>query len=469
MAQQSSPPPNFHIIGGGPVGFLTALLLAKEGYHSTVYERTTHIPDVSEDSYPIGVNPRGLNALAEADPALADRIRNTGRLISSLQVWGPNRRYATIESGVVYGTSRFLVNLVLWEAAKHNPKIVIKFAHKLKGIDFASKRLTFDVLGKDGSTTAVNVDASSDRVVAADGANSVVRSELQNYDQTFLANTTPWSYTFRVLFAPPNVNPQDLDPSVHYIFRGAYTAVITNKDNQPQWTCVLSARHNDPPQKRSLVLSQSPTPSNVTSLHTLAKSLSPNFAALLTPTELTSFFSRRTFRGSIVSCNRLNHSEWLVLLGDAAHSIVPPVGEGINSGLQDCAILVTQCLRSNLSTAFSTYNSIRLKDLNALTEYALYQNTGPKFRGEVIARRMFMIVESSWKPNIGEMLFGPKLDVRKGYEEIIGRWRRKKRFILPICRVLAYPVGAFVEVLVGVWRVGRWILGRMSGKGEKDL
>jgi kynurenine 3-monooxygenase len=35
----------------------------------------------------------------------------------------------------------------------------------------------------------------------------------------------------------------------------------------------------------------------------------------------------------------MNIGEWIVLLGDASHAVLPPVGEGINSGLEDSVVL----------------------------------------------------------------------------------------------------------------------------------
>ena len=62
--------------------------------------------------------------------------------------------------------------------------------------------------------------------------------------------------------------------------------------------------------------------------------------------ELKKYFHRRTFTGSIVSISSLNYAEWICFLGDAAHSVLPATGEGINSGFEDVDILVNTCLEN---------------------------------------------------------------------------------------------------------------------------
>ena len=110
--------PHFHIVGGGPVGYATALLLAKDGIHSTVYESRVQVVNVPEESYPIGVNARGLHTLGLIDPSLAASCRDTGKIINAWEIYGGGgSKVADLPSGVVYGTSRARVNLILAEAA----------------------------------------------------------------------------------------------------------------------------------------------------------------------------------------------------------------------------------------------------------------------------------------------------------------------------------------------------------------
>lgn len=44
--------------------------------------------------------------------------------------------------------------------------------------------------------------------------------------------------------------------------------------------------------------------------------------------ELKRFFARRSYRGAVVTVSRLNQGEFVALLGDAAHSVLPATGEG---------------------------------------------------------------------------------------------------------------------------------------------
>ena len=57
-----------------------------------------------------------------------------------------------------------------------------------------------------------------------------------------------------------------------------------------------------------------------------------------------------------------------MLLGDAAHTITPALGQGLNAGLEDAAVFA-QCLeqhQGNVDSALLAYNIARLPDVQAL-------------------------------------------------------------------------------------------------------
>jgi kynurenine 3-monooxygenase len=178
--------PHFHIIGAGPVGCATALQLAKEGYQSTIYERGNEIlSDIN--SYPIGVNPRGLNALSQIDPSIEKAVKDTGRIVDSWDIYSKESKVASQLSGVVYGTSRSKVNMILFEEVNKNSNVKVKLNHKLISLDFKKKELIFDNSGLE-----YRVDASKDaRIVAADGVNSIVRQSIVKNVNDLKAKLTP--------------------------------------------------------------------------------------------------------------------------------------------------------------------------------------------------------------------------------------------------------------------------------------
>lgn len=174
----------------------------------------------------------------------------------------------------------------------------------------------------------------------------------------------------------------------------------------------------------------------------------PQIAPLLQDEEeLARYFTRRSYRGAIVKVSRLNEGEWICLQGDAAHSVLPPVGEGINSGLEDSLIL-WECLRAKPESTFSEYNSRRLADSHALYEYAYYLNEIPWFSGEKVSRGLFMVLNGVFtKKTINNELFGPMGLQRKPYSEIIASWRFQKNCIINIVRFIVYPIALVLEIV----------------------
>ena len=57
-----------------------------------------------------------------------------------------------------------------------------------------------------------------------------------------------------------------------------------------------------------------------------------------------------------------------MLLGDAAHTMTPILGQGCNSGLEDARLFAESLLRhkEDLSKALEDYNEHRLPDIQAL-------------------------------------------------------------------------------------------------------
>ena len=213
--------PNFHVVGGGPVGLAVALLIAKQGLSSIVYEGRPEIKHVPEESYPIGVNARGMHTLSAIDENLAQAVRDASTTVASWQIFGGPMKVAEQESGVVQGTSRGAVNDVLLQAASANPLITLKFGLRIRDVRANTRELIFEKrVPGDVKREEVIVSCGQDgRVIACDGVNSAVRRSLVASGE-LSANVQPWKAEFRVLFARNGATSPELDEKVHYIFSG---------------------------------------------------------------------------------------------------------------------------------------------------------------------------------------------------------------------------------------------------------
>lgn len=418
------------VIGAGPVGLAAALLLASENRPVAVYESHATLALSDANSYPIGVNLRGQEALRRIDPALLERLRADAQVVAAFRIHAGRRQVAELPSGTLLATTRAHLTALLLEAAETNPHITLTTGRRLTRVDVAGKRLLFE--DADGATH--EVDASGARVVAADGVWSATRTSLAEQLPAFTPDVDPWGVQFRVLFSRPDAAAPGMDPACHYIFsdKGIYTSTLKNG----VWCLALSLREGD--DEAAFLGASEATPENVAALERYVTAHAAKAAPLFTDADHAAFFGRGSFTGAVVRCPVVHVDEWLVLLGDAAHGVIPPTGEGVNSGLEDCCLLAEQ-MASGSTTPFTDYSTQRMPDLAALGEYAhhLMENVrdpdpARRFAGVAfrIAGALGKLVGSDVLQVEGK-LFGPQAG-RTPYREILGPWLRRRDALFPV-------------------------------------
>lgn len=181
-----------------------------------------------------------------------------------------------------------------------------------------------------------------------------------------------------------------------------------------------------------MLLAREPSEARVDALRNYLKEHTAPVLPLLTDTDLRAHFHRQPFSGAVVRCPRTNVHEWLLLLGDAAHSVIPPTCEGVNAGLEDVRIL-TEIIDSGTPALFETFNTERMPDLRALGVYAVHlrdniSSEDPTRSVTNVVLRVIGTLGARFGKDAGQVeqrLFGPDAGL-ESYRGVIGPWIRSR-------------------------------------------
>ncbi len=353
----------FTVIGAGLAGSLMAILLGRAGHRVQIYERRPDPRLAGAEggrSINLAISTRGLHALDQVglkDAVLASAVPMRGRMIHSATGHLTYQPYG--EAGqAINSVSRSGLNQLLLEAAERETGQGIHFGHRLGGLDFDRGSLSFT--GPDGNPREVQADA----IVGADGAFSAVRGQMQvrdrfSYAQSYL------EHGYKELYIPPGPDGSfQMEPHALHIWpRGGYMMIaLPNQDGS--FTCTLFWAFDGP---NSFARIQ-----NEGDLLRFFPATYPDAAPLM-PTLAQDFFANPT--GSLVTirCSPWHVGGRAVLLGDAAHALVPFYGQGANAAFEDCAVL-DRCLRDagrDRAKAFAAFERARKVHAEAIADLAL--------------------------------------------------------------------------------------------------
>jgi 2-polyprenyl-6-methoxyphenol hydroxylase-like FAD-dependent oxidoreductase len=189
--------PEVLVVGGGPVGLLTALFLQQHGVRVEIvdmHQRTT------QHSYALAIHPRALRVLDEA--GLSDGLIGAGRKLTKVAYYEGGARRAEIDYAALASTHPYLLVVrqsLLERAAEEalrRQKLTVLWGHRLQSLKVEGATIRAEVAKLDQVATGYPV-ARSESVVArtetirpayvigADGYDSAVRrmSGIEMEDQ----------------------------------------------------------------------------------------------------------------------------------------------------------------------------------------------------------------------------------------------------------------------------------------------
>ena len=354
------PGKRFTVAGGGPVGSLLTILLARHGNDVRLFEsrpdsRKTNI--YQGKSINIALSDRGWYSLDRIgiDPEIKDdAIPMYRRAIHGRDGELTHQPYGR-DNDAIWSVSRGRINEQLLSLAEAEPSAEIHFEHKLVSVDFNTAAASFSIAGKK------NLAVESDFLFGADGAHSKVRRLAHNlprfsYSQTYM----PQSYI--ELNIPANADgTHRIENNALHIWPRKNFMLIALPNPDGTFTCTLFLNYSGDPSFESL----SDRPS-------VERFFGDNFADAMAYLEdpVDMFLEKTAAPLFLVNVFPWSFNNKVGLIGDAAHAIVPFFGQGMNCGFEDCAELNDLVTENDhdWSRIFPAYERRRKPNADAIAE-----------------------------------------------------------------------------------------------------
>jgi len=360
------PKPRIAIVGGGPAGSLLAILLARRGLKPIVIERS---PPFRPDAQPGGrsinlaLAARGIAALRRAgiDRDVSNlMIPMRGRMVHDLDGRQRFLAYGQRATEEIYSVSRAALNTLLYELAARDHGVEYRFSEQCVGLDRDGTPLI-------ESTNGERRRLDADIVLAADGAGSEVRRSLVAAG-AIEAREELLDHGYKELtIAAARDGSFALDPNALHIWpRGGFMLIgLPNPDHT--FTATLFLPNAGEPSFASIG----------------ANAVAPFFrrefadAVPLIPSLDRDYADHAVGLLGTVHCKPWSHANRVLLVGDAAHAIVPFHGQGMNAAFEDCVAL-DELLGHHASSGghdwpaiFAAFEAERAPNARAIAEMAL--------------------------------------------------------------------------------------------------
>lgn len=354
------------VVGAGPAGALLAIYLAEQGHQVQLFESRPDLRSVdisSGRSINLALATRGLATLEDIGVTeLVDEITipMRGRMVHTngeahLLPYGLN------EWEVIHSVSRGDLNAILLDRAEATGLVEITFNQRCRNVDFENKLITFT----DSSDNSREYATPFGVVFGSDGFNSVVRkSMLEANGGAFTKEPLDHGYK-EITIAPASDGAFKLDPNALHIWpRGEFMLIaLANPGGDFTVTLFMPMKG----QRDSFEALRSPAK--------VEEFFEYHFSQFtpLVPDLVTQFFENPTGDLATLRTEGWSLGADAVLVGDAAYSIVPFHGQGMNLAMESTRAL-DRHLRANpddIAEAFRAFENQRIGDAAAIAEMAL--------------------------------------------------------------------------------------------------
>jgi kynurenine 3-monooxygenase len=359
-----SPSDTITVIGAGLTGPLLAISLVRRGFRVTIYERRPDMRRVQLSagrSINLAISLRGIHALRQA--GVWDSMRHIiipmkCRMMHSLSGELTFQPYGKDETEVINSISRADLNAALMDEAEKRG-VSIHFNQRCLGVDLRTGAARFRN-EETGDETTVEPGA----LIAADGASSAIRLAMLklgrfNFSQQYL----DYGYKELTIAARPDAKHLLEKHALHIWPRGSHMLIaLPNIDGT--FACILF-----------LPFEGEASFAGLDSEAKFMKFFQSNFADALSlmPHLRENFRDNPTGAMVTVKCSPWHVDAKSLLIGDAAHAIVPFFGQGMNCAFEDCTCLLELLDRhgADWQKVFPEFERSRKANTDAIADLAL--------------------------------------------------------------------------------------------------
>lgn len=350
------------IFGGGLVGTLLGVYLAKRGFQVDIYEKRKDSRKYKIDggrSINLALSERGWLGLAGV--GLEEAVRDcalpmSGRIMHDVEGGQSFQAYGKKDQAI-YSVSRSALNITLIAEAAKFPNLQFHFDTICMGVD---QHQGLAYISRDGGKTTETIYARA--FFGADGAYSAVRNSLMkterfNYQQHFI------EHGYKELTILPGKNGDwQLDPKGLHIWPRKSFMLIALPNPDKSFTCTLFFPFAGPLSFQKL--------KRKADVQVFFEEYFPDVIGFM-PDYQEQFFQNITSSLVTIKCFPWSLGNFC-LIGDAAHAIVPFFGQGMNCGFEDCSIF-DSLISDQISweELFQQFQTIRKPDADAISELAM--------------------------------------------------------------------------------------------------
>lgn len=256
------------------------------------------------------------------------------------------------------------LNKTLLDHLENMPKVKLMFNHKLVGADFRKKIAWFEHRPNSAEEQGDEFEINFDLMIGADGAHSAVRYHLMKFVPMYFHQ----EYIDKLwcqFHVPPSPDGEfRIPPGYLHIWPQDESMFIALPNLDKSFTATLFLGKEG--------FEELDTSGKVVDY--FAEKFPGVVPDLITEEDLRKQYTSNEHLPLIsIKCTPYHYGDSGVILGDAAHAMVPFYGQGMNAGLEDVRVLFDCIDRypNDRSKALSEYTKERTPDAHTINDLAL--------------------------------------------------------------------------------------------------